>query len=193
MAWTFSGAFLDGLEGDRVVVGTGEPEELPGRYALAGFVDAHAHPTVAADEHGPYLADGAYGAARLDEYAASGVTVIRDAGGLGQVTLGFARTAAGRGPVVPAAGRFLAPANRYFPRMHTPVAPDELAAAVRAEGAAGAAWGKIIGDFPEGAGGGPVPQSTAATYDLETLRHAIDAAHAAGARVAVHSNLPDSG
>jgi len=35
--------------------------------------------------------------------------------------------------------------------------------------------------------------STAATYDLETLRLAIDAAHAAGARVAVHSTLPDSG
>jgi imidazolonepropionase-like amidohydrolase len=38
-----------------------------------------------------------------------------------------------------------------------------------------------------------VPQSTAATYDLDTLRQAVDAAHAAGARVAVHSNLPDSG
>jgi imidazolonepropionase-like amidohydrolase len=52
---------------------------------------------------------------------------------------------------------------------------------------------KIIGDFPEWAEGGPVPESTAATYDLETLRRAVDAAHAAGARVAVHSNLPDSG
>jgi imidazolonepropionase-like amidohydrolase len=77
--------------------------------------------------------------------------------------------------------------------MHSPVAPDDLAAAIRAEVAAGAAWVKIIGDFPQWAEGGPVPQSTAATYDLETLRYAVDAAHAAGARVAVHSNLPDSG
>ena len=157
MAWTFSGAFLDGLAGDRVVAGTGEPEELPGRYALAGLVDAHAHPTVAADEHGFYLSDGEYGAARLEEYAATGVTVIRDAGGRSQVTLGFARAAAAGWPVVTAAGRFLAPANRYFPRMHSPVAPDELAAAIRAEVAAGAAWVKIIGDFPEWAEGGPVP------------------------------------
>jgi imidazolonepropionase-like amidohydrolase len=193
MAWTFSGAFLDGLAGDHVVVGTGEPEELPGRYALAGLVDAHAHPTVAADERGPYLSDGEYGAARLRDYVAAGVTVIRDAGGRSQVTLGFARTAAAGWPVVTAAGRFLAPANRYFPRMHSPVAPDELAAAIRAEVAAGAAWVKIIGDFPELAEGGPVPRSNAATYDLETLRHAVDTAHAAGARVAVHSNLPDSG
>ena len=40
MAWTFSGTLLDGAAGDRVVAGTGEPEELPGRYPLAGLVDA---------------------------------------------------------------------------------------------------------------------------------------------------------
>jgi imidazolonepropionase-like amidohydrolase len=116
--------------------------------------------------------------------------VIRDAGGRSQVTLGFAGTAVAGRPVVTAAGRFLAPANRYFPRMHSPVAPDELALAIRAEVAA---WVKIIGDFPQWAEGGPAPQSTAAAYDLETLRHAVGAAHAAGPRVAVHSNLPDSG
>ena len=53
------GTFLDGAAAGRFTAGTGEPEQLPGRFALAGFVDAHAHPTVAADEHGPYLADGA--------------------------------------------------------------------------------------------------------------------------------------
>lgn len=193
MAWTFSGVVLDGATGDRIVAGTGEPEELPGRYALAGLVDAHAHPTVAVDERGPYLADGDYGAARLDEYAASGVTVIRDTGGRSQVTLSFARTAAAGRPVVTAAGRFLASANRYFPRMYSPAAPDELTAAIQAEVAAGAAWVKIIGDFPEWGADGPVPGSTVATYDLDTLRQAVDAAHAAGARVAVHSTLPDSG
>lgn len=193
MAWAFSGVFLDGATDDRTVVGTGEPEELPGSYALAGLVDAHAHPTVAADEHGPYLADREYGAARLDDYAAAGVTVIRDAGGCSQVTLSFARAAVVGRPVVAAAGRFLAPANRYFPRMHSPVAPDELTAAIQAEVAAGAAWVKIIGDFPEWGEDGPVPNSTAPAYDHATLRQAVDTAHAAGARVAVHSNLPDSG
>jgi imidazolonepropionase-like amidohydrolase len=58
--------------------------------------------------------------------------------------------------------------------MHSPVAPDELAAAIRAEVAAGAAWVKIIGDFPEWAEGGPVPRSAAATYDLDTLRRRLD-------------------
>lgn len=199
MAWTFAGTFLDGFDGERVVVGTGEPEELPGRYALAGLVDAHAHPTVDLDDRGPLLADDRdYGAARLKEYAASGVTVIRDVGGRSEVTLEFARaSAAGHPesgqPVVTAAGRFLAPAGRYFPRMHSPVAPDELAAAIKAEVAAGAAWVKIIGDAPEWGPDGPVPLTNAATYDPDTLRQAVEAAHAAGARVAVHSNLPDSG
>ncbi len=193
MAWTFSGTFLDGAAAGRVTAGHGEPEPLPGRYALAGLVDAHAHPTVAAGGRWPYLADGEYGAARLDEYAAAGVTVIRDAGGLSPVTIGFARSPAPGRPAVTAAGRFLAPANRYFPRMHAPAAPEDLVAAVRAEVAAGAAWVKIIGDFPEWGAGGPVPGSDAATYDLGTLRQAVDAAHAAGARVAVHSNLPDAG
>ena len=144
MAWTFSGVFLDGFSGERAVAGPGDPEELPGRFALAGLVDAHAHPTVAVDRHGPYLADGEYGAARLEEYAARGVTVIRDTGGRSQVTLGFARTAAAGHPVVTAAGRFLAPADRYFPRMHSPVEPDELAAAIHAEVAAGAAWVRTL-------------------------------------------------
>ena len=193
MAFTFSGAFLDGFAGERVVAGTGEHEELPGRYALAGLVDAHAHPTVATDEHGPFLAGSEYGAARLAEYAVGGVTVIRDVGGRSQATLEFARSATAGRPVVTAAGRFLAPVNRYFPRMHSPVAPDELVAAIEAEVTAGATWVKIIGDAPEWGADGPAPQSTAATYDLDTLRRAVDAAHAAGARVAVHSNLPDSG
>src|SRR6201996_492459 len=193
MAWTFFGSFGDGFGGERFVAGPGEPRELPGRYALAGLVDAHAHPTVAADEDGPHLADAEYGASRLAPYAAGGVTLVRDTGGRGPVTLEFARTAVAARPLVTSAGRFLAPARRYFPRMHSPVAPEELAAAVAAEVAAGAAWVKIIGDFPHWGDDGPVPGSGGATYDLAVLRQAVEAAHAAGARVAVHSNLADSG
>ncbi|MCL2583765.1 MAG: amidohydrolase family protein [Streptosporangiales bacterium] len=194
MAWTFAGTILDGADPDsRLTSGTGEPEQLPGKFALGGLVDAHAHPTVAADDDWPYLASEEYAAARLKEYAAAGVTLIRDAGGRGEITLAYARTPASGSPAVTAAGRFLAPRGRYFPRMHVPVEPDALVAAVQAEIAAGAAWVKIIGDFPEWGEDGPVPKSMAATYDTDTLRRAVDAAHAAGARVAVHSNLPDSG
>lgn len=198
MAWTFTGTILDGADGGtdpggRLTAGDGEPRELPGAFAVAGLVDAHAHPTVATDDDWPYLAGPEHAQARLEEYAASGVTLIRDAGGRGDITLACARTPAGGRPLVTAAGRFLAPPGRYFPRMHTPVEPAGLVAAIEAEIAAGAAWVKIIGDFPEWGAEGPVPQSAAATYDPGTLRQAVEAAHAAGARVAVHSNLPDSG
>jgi imidazolonepropionase-like amidohydrolase len=193
MAWVFTGQFLDNFASDRAVAGTGEPQELPGRFALAGLVDAHSHPTVAVDEHGPYLADAGFGAARLAEYASGGVTLIRDVGGRSEVTLGFAASEMTGRPLVTAAGRFLAPANRYFPRMHSPVAPDELVAAVQKEIAAGARWVKVIGDFPEWRGDGLVPDSGAATYDIGLLQQAVEAAHAAGARVAVHSNQAESG
>jgi hypothetical protein len=39
MAWVFTGHFLDNIAGDRVVVGTGELQDLPGRFALAGLVE----------------------------------------------------------------------------------------------------------------------------------------------------------
>jgi len=43
MAWVFTGHFLDNFASDRTVAGTGELQELPGKFALAGLVDAHSH------------------------------------------------------------------------------------------------------------------------------------------------------
>jgi imidazolonepropionase-like amidohydrolase len=193
VAWTFTGTLLDGLPGDQVTAGTGDPRELPGRFALAGLVDAHAHPTVAAGSRGPCLAGRGYAETRLAGYAAAGITVIRDAGGRGELTLAFAAAPADGHPAVTAAGRFLAPAGRYYPRLHHPVTAGELTAAIAAEVAAGAAWVKIIGDFPRWTRFGPVPRSAAAAYDPAALRRAIAAAHAAGARVAVHSTMAGAG
>jgi len=188
--WRFTGVRLpDGVD-DLVEVGSGEVEELPGRYALTGLVDAHCHLTVASDDAGPYLADHDFGVRRPSELAASGVTVVRDVGGLGAVTLDFARAPEPGRPVVTAAGRFLSSPGRYFPRMYSPVDADELDRAIEAEVAAGAAWVKLIGDFPHVVDGVMQPDSTEPTYDLETVRRAIATAHAAGARVVVHTQSP---
>lgn len=192
VAWTFDGEFLDGAAREHVVLGAGPREALPGRFALAGLVDAHAHPSVAADEGGPYLADRGYAEAKLDEYAAHGVTVIRDAGGLNTVTIDFAKAPMPGRPIVTAAGRFLAPPSRYFPRMFSPTSADRLLDAIRDEIAAGAQWIKIIGDFPEWGDAGPVPGSLDLTYDVETLDRAVRLVHSLGARMALHSNLPAS-
>src|SRR5215212_1617214 len=176
MSWVFEGTLLP--EGDigRVILGAGEPQGLPGRYALVGLVDAHCHVTVARNADEPYL-DGRGAPARLDALARSGVTTLRDVGGDRQVTLDLARSCREGWPTVLAAGRFLAPQQRYFPRMSSPVEPDDLVAAVEQEIAAGATWVKIIADFPR-VDGSPLRGGTAA---------AIAAAHRAGARVAAHS------
>lgn len=83
MAWTFDGVLLPDDVETRVVVGAGEAEPLPGRYAVAGLVDAHCHVTVAADERGPYV-DGSIADRRLDELAAGGVALLRTSAGTGR-------------------------------------------------------------------------------------------------------------
>jgi imidazolonepropionase-like amidohydrolase len=193
VAWAFDGELLDGLDPDeRIVVGTGDVQPLPGRFALAGLVDAHAHPSVAVDDDGPYLAGRAHTEAMLDAYARAGVSVVRDVGGLNTVTLDLSRAPAAGRPVITAAGRFLSSPGRYFPRMYTPVTADDLLAAIRDEIEAGAEWIKIIGDFPLWGESGPEPGTLAMTYDLDTLRQAVQTAHELGARLALHSNLDAS-
>ena len=76
MAWSFEGTILPAGEPGRVVVGAGEVQPLPGRFALPGLVDAHCHLTVAFDQHGPYL-HPSLAEPRLGELAASGVAMIQ--------------------------------------------------------------------------------------------------------------------
>lgn len=188
VSWSFEGLLLPGGEAGRVeVTGARTPwsGRLPGRYALPGLVDAHAHLTVLGDYT---LGDGALARERLEAYAAAGVATVRDVGGRSEVTLRLATSPEPGLPVVLAVGRFLAPAGRYFPGMHDPVAAEDLLATAMREISAGATWLKLIGDFPLlDRGGRPVPGSLAPTYDLETVRELLDLAHAQGARVAVHT------
>ena len=187
MGWSFEGTVLPEGEAGRVIVGAGEIQSLPGQYALPGLVDAHCHLTVAFDQHGPYL-DSSLAEPRLDELAASGVATIRDVGGDPAVTLPLTREAPRTGrPLVLSAGRFFAPAQRYFPRMFTPVAAEDLVTEVLAEIGSGARWIKLIADFPQVEGLRPVPDTISPTYPPEVVAAVVDAAHARGVRVAAHS------
>jgi imidazolonepropionase-like amidohydrolase len=156
------------------------------------LVDAHAHPSVDDDEDAPFLADRPFAKAKLEEYAAHGVTVVRDVGGANTGTLDFARSPMPGRPLVTVAGRFLSAPGRYFPRMYVASSADQLVAAIRAEVGAGAQWIKVIGDFPEWGEAEPLPDSLAMTYDLDTMRAAVEFVHELGARLAVHANLPAS-
>lgn len=188
MRWTFDGVLLPDGRAGRLEIGnpSSDPaDQLPGRYALPGLVDAHAHLTMLANHT---LGDETVARQRLKEYAAQGVATVRDVGGRSEVTLGLAANPEAGLPMVLAAGRFLAPTGRYFPGMYEPVSVEDLLVAADAEIAGGASWLKLIGDFPLlDRDGRPVPGSLALTYDLETVRKLIDLAHAQGAQVAAHT------
>ncbi len=153
-----------------VVTPVERAEILPGRFALPGLVDAHAH--FALLDHKP--ADAAAAAAGLRAVAGRGVLFVRDLGAPGGVTLDIAPD-----PTLPrltAAGRWLAPRGRFFESDHDPVPPEALISVALAEVERGAGWIKVVADWT-------TPELS---YDQDTLRRLVEAIHGAGARVAAH-------
>ena len=190
MAWTFDGVLLPSGESGRLEVAASPGASvallapLPGRFCLPGLTDAHAHLTVRPDHT---LGDERLAKERLVEYAALGVGLVRDVGGDSSVTLALAASPTHGVPMVRAAGSFLAPPRRYFPGLHAPVPAEGLVEAACDQIAAGATWVKVIGDFALVGASGPVPGSLAPTYGPGLLAQVVQAAHARGARVAVHT------
>jgi imidazolonepropionase-like amidohydrolase len=159
-----------------------DAEALPGRYLLAGLVDAHAHPAVGHGPSGPVALDKAAARDTLRAWARSGITLVRDAGSPRGITLELEREAGL--PVLHAAGRFLAPPGRYFPELlGDPVPGPDLVRCGLAELGRGATWVKVIADFPDLAAG----TATEPTYPIELMAELTAAVHQAGARIAVHS------
>ncbi|HEX9096230.1 MAG TPA: hypothetical protein VF990_09025 [Candidatus Dormibacteraeota bacterium] len=90
-------------------------------------------------------------------------------------------------PMLQAAGRFLAPAGRYFPEiLGLPVSEADLVSAALGEIGRGATWVKVIADFPDLAAG----TDAEATYPIDSIAQLTAAVHKAGGRVAAHSTLP---
>ena len=193
-AWRVRAALLP--DGDLVDAGiteqgqwTSRPaagaEDLPGRFILPGLVDAHCHLSVGQTESGaPVALEPEAAAANLRNAHGAGITAIRDTGSPGSLTLRVLATGAGTG--LQACGRFLAPEGRYYPGLHVPVPPEQLVSAALAEVRDGAAWIKVIADFPF-LGPGAESAAPLPTYPLDDIRRLVEAVHGAGARVAAHS------
>jgi imidazolonepropionase-like amidohydrolase len=166
-----------------------DAEGLPGGYVLPGLVDAHAHPAIGAGADGPVALDVAAARGNLIAWAQSGITLVRDAGSPGGLSLDL-----GHQPAMPAlqvAGRFLAPAGRYFPELlGSPVEEAELVACALGEISRGATWVKVIADFPNLAAGTAQAEPT---YQLDMIARLTAAAHDAGARVAAHTTMAGAG
>ena len=159
-------------------------ERLPGRYVAPGLVDAHAHPAVGREAGMPVALDGSEALNVLAAWAASGVCLVRDTGSAGGSVLQLDLVPGM--PRLQAAGRFLAPAGRYFPALLPEAAPPErLTELAVGELARGGRWVKVIADFPpvtDGTPSGP-PELT---YSGEEIKAMVAAVHAAGGRVAAH-------
>ncbi len=170
---------------DRPIAGA---DSLPGRFILPGLADAHAHPAVGDGPAGLVALDASAARANLLAWAKTGIALVRDVGSPGRVTL---QLTPGPGmPALQAAGRFLAPAGRYFPGLlDAPVGEADLIRCALTEVGRGATWVKVIADFPDLAAG----TDAEATYPIDAIAQLTTAVHRAGARVAVHSTVPDAG
>jgi len=166
-------------------------ERLPGRFVAPGLVDAHAHPTVTMTAGGPVAVASADALSVLAGWAASGVCLVRDTGSPGGSVLQL-DLAAGM-PRLQAAGRFLAPAGRYFPALLRHEVPQaQLTDLALAELARGSRWVKLIADFPPVVDGIPAGPAAPA-YSLDAIEAMITAVHSAGGRVAAHTTTDLAG
>jgi imidazolonepropionase-like amidohydrolase len=159
-------------------------ERLPGRYVVPGLVDAHAHPAVGSEAGMPVALGGAEALDVLAAWAACGVGLVRDTGSPGGSVLDLDLVPGM--PRMQAAGRFLAPAGRYYPALLPEGAPQQrLTELAVGELARGGRWVKVIADFPAVADGKP-SGPPGPTYSGAAIEAMITAVHAAGGRVAAH-------
>jgi imidazolonepropionase-like amidohydrolase len=156
--------------------------DLPGRFVLPGLVDAHAHLTL------DFNNSGLRGKALVDfnakEQSKSGVLAIRDMGTAPGARLDPSQI---DGVHLIKPSPLFAPAGRYFQGLAKIVAEHELVGAALDAVANGAAWVKVIADF---AGPDGNWWKAPANYSAETLRQLVEAVHAKGAKVAVHTTGP---
>ncbi len=166
-----------------------------GLYILPGMIDAHAHLMTS-----PRLGESGYTESwrlspgqrrrRIREHLATqgraGVAAVRDMGAASGGVVEVARRRRGSArPFLQAAGRFIAPPRRYPAGVaHEVRGATSLASTALEEASRGGGWVKLIGDYldrddPE--------RDPAGEWTSEEIAAAVAAAHAAGARVAIHA------
>jgi imidazolonepropionase-like amidohydrolase len=186
MAWHVRGVVLpDDEERDLWVVGdristTPVPDATTvssGGFILPGLVDAHCHIGIASGGSPVGSLDQARELAIVDREA--GVLAIRDAGSP------FPYPELDDDPDLPRlarAGRHVAPPRRYLRDIGIEVPAAEVAATVTEQARAGNGWVKLVGDWIDRDSGDLAP-----AWDEATMAGAVEAAHAVGARIAVHT------
>lgn len=161
------------------------PDLGAGWWALPGLADAHAH--LAGDEL--ELAPGEPDQIRRRAFTCleRGTFLVIDKGwGDDSVVATLTGSPPTESPDLEAAARMIAVEGGYYPGFAVETDRDGLEAVVRSAVETGRGWVKLVGDWPR-KGKGVVPN-----FDEEALRSAVDVAHGAGARVAIHATGPDA-
>lgn len=153
-------------------------------WALPGLADAHAHLTMTALDDIAGTSEKTMKAnipITAWAHVERGILVILDKGGNTDATLLSLDHDADLRPYVEVAGAMIHPDGGYMKGYGAAVEPDGLVEHVRSTAATRGGWVKIVGDWPR-RGIGP-----ANNYPLDAMTEAVSVAHAAGARVAVHT------
>ncbi len=157
-------------------------------FALPGLADCHAHlglnhvgamTTITEDEIRANSVTNAW------MQIEGGVLLIADKGSSSDVSLEILDAPPTERPIATMAGRIIAPRDGYYPDYGHEVDEEGLVEAVRRASGGRAEWVKIIGDWPRKGRG------TVANYGGAALTKAVEVAHAAGRRVAVHTMAPE--
>ncbi|WP_019030562.1 amidohydrolase family protein [Salinispora arenicola] len=167
------------LVGDRVTFEpvAGAETVADGGFLLPGLTDAHCHIGIARGGAPVSSIDQARDLARTERDA--GVLAIRDAGSP------YPYPELDDAPDLPRlarAGRHIAPPKRYLRNIGVEVGAAEVTATVTGQARAGNGWVKLVGDWIDRGVGDLAP-----AWDADTMAAAVRAAHAAGARAAVHT------
>ncbi len=186
MAWHVRGVVLpdDEVRDLWLVGGRVSTQPVPGAetvvdrgFLLPGLVDAHCHIGIGAGGSPVTSLDEAKAMALVDRD--SGVLAIRDAGSP------YPYAPLDDDPDVPRlarAGRHLAPPKKHLRGIPLEVTAEEVVDAAVAQAKAGNGWIKLVA-----AGLDRQVQDLAPCYDEATTVAVIEAAHAAGVRVAAHT------
>jgi imidazolonepropionase-like amidohydrolase len=167
------------LVGDRITYEPVADAETvsDGGWIIPGLVDAHCHLGIAYGAKPIGSVDEARELAVIDRDA--GVLALRDAGSP------YPYPELDDEPEIPRlvrAGRHVAPQRRYLRDIGIEVAAGDVAATVTEQAKRGTGWVKIVGDWIDRSTGDLAP-----SWDAATMTAAVEAAHAAGARAAVHT------
>jgi imidazolonepropionase-like amidohydrolase len=150
-------------------------------FVLPGLVDAHCH--IGLGFQGP-VEDAAGQEEQAVRVRDAGALLVRDCGSPVDTRWIDDRPDL---PRIVRAGRHLARTRRYLPGVGLELEPEDLPAAAEIQAKTGDGWVKLVGDWIDRQAGDLTP-----CWPADALRAAVDRAHAAGARVTVHTFSEDA-